>query len=133
MLPRNYEAIMKELMQDGKKPDPRKKEKEAVAGGIYCMKLNGDIIYIGYTGRPFGVRWKEHMNNIEKGSKDLMVYDIIRHNRSKKLTFEVMLALDDLKANRKLTERDIKAIEMGFIKYFSPIGNVSGNTTYYRF
>ena len=99
----------------------------------HTLKLNGDIIYIGYTGRPFEVRWKEHMSKIEKGSQELMVYDIIRHNKSKRLNFEVMVALDDLKSNRKLTERDIKAIEMGFIKYFSPIGNASGNTTYYRF
>ena len=68
-------------MQDSKKPDPRKKEKEAVDGGIYCMKLNGDIIYIGYTGRPFGMRWKEEYffayNCINGKLKEIKSSDIL--------------------------------------------------------
>lgn len=100
--------------------------------GIYCIKYKDEVIYIGMTQTSFKDRYKEHkklFNNPE--NSDMILY----HSglNFEDLEFKVMVDLTKDKADRELTTRDIKAMEMGLIACFKPRFNVSGVRIPYRF
>lgn len=110
----------------------RKEHRDEVPYGIYCIKYQGEIIYIGMTQTSFEQRWKEHMALFKNPSNtDMLLYHSNLDYRQ--IEFKVMVDLTKDKADRQLTTRDIKAMEMGLIACFKPRLNVSGVKVPYRF
>lgn len=99
--------------------------------GIYCIKYHGEIIYIGMTTISFKQRWSQHMEHFKKRDGVQLLYTA--PVKVEDLEFCVMVDLTQEKADIKLEERDIKAMEMGMIAFFKPKYNVSGVKIPYRF
>lgn len=118
-----------------KKTKPKESSKQPNKNspyGIYCIQYRGEIIYIGMTQTSFEQRWKEHLQLFKHpNNSDMLLYHA--NVDPNELEFRVMVDLTKEKANRELTTRDIKAMEMGFIACFKPRFNVSGVKIPYRF
>lgn len=100
--------------------------------GIYCIKHQGTIIYIGMTQTSFEQRWKEHKKFFKAPeTNDMYLYQ--KGLRVEDLTFEPMVDLTKEKADKELNIQEIKAMEMGLIAYFKPEFNISGVKIPYRF
>ena len=100
--------------------------------GIYCIKYKDEVVYIGMTQTSFKERYNEHKKlfNNPKHSDMLLYHSGLKFED---LEFKVMVDLTKDKADRELTTRDIKAMEMGLIACFKPRFNVSGVRIPYRF
>ena len=96
--------------------------------GIYGIYADDELIYIGSTIRSFEERFNEHKVNLMNGSKELKVYDLIRQEKlvGKKIELKIILNCANIKVDRKLTLEDIESMELGFISYFKPRGNMAG-------
>lgn len=117
-----------------RQPEQREKKKQNnnLSYGIYCIKYKNEVVYIGMTQTSFEQRWKEHMQLFKNPSHtDMLLYH--SNLNFNDLEFCVMVDLTKEKANRELTTRDIKAMEMGLIACFKPRFNVSGVKIPYRF
>lgn len=111
---------------------PKQKAKEKAPYGIYCIQYRGEVIYIGMTLTSFEQRWKEHLQLFKNPKhSDMILY----HSglNPDELEFRPMVDLTQEKANKELTKRDIKAMEMGLIACFKPRFNISGVKIPYRF
>ena len=110
----------------------KQEQHKTIPYGIYCIKEKGEIIYIGMTETSFEQRWKEHRECfLNPNLSDMVLYHSSLN--IKDLTLEIMVDLTKEKADRELTRRDIKAMEMGLIAYFKPKCNISGVKIPYRF
>ena len=132
------ESTMQKLASIAKKSTkpaelkPKQKAKEKAPYGIYCIQYRGEVIYIGMTLTSFEQRWKEHLQLFKNPKhSDMILY----HSglNPDELEFRPMVDLTQEKANKELTKRDIKAMEMGLIAYFKPRFNISGVKIPYRF
>ena len=132
------ESTMQKLASIAKKSTkpaelkPKQKAKEKAPYGIYCIQYRGEVIYIGMTLTSFEQRWKEHLQLFKNPKhSDMILY----HSglNPDELEFRPMVDLTQEKANKELTKRDIKAMEMGMIAYFKPRFNISGVKIPYRF
>lgn len=132
------ESTMQKLASIAKKSTkpaelkPKQKAKEKAPYGIYCIQYRGEIIYIGMTLTSFEQRWKEHLQLFKNPKhSDMILY----HSglNPDELEFRPMVDLTQEKANKELTKRDIKAMEMGLIACFKPRFNISGVKIPYRF
>lgn len=103
--------------------------------GVYAIRTDEEIIYVGSTFRDFNIRIKEHVAAVKSGSKELAVYDIIRElkKEGKDVYVEILVNCKDIETNKKLTIDDIQSMELGFINYFKPKGNVSGIKIPFRY
>lgn len=113
-------------------PKPKQKAKEKAPYGIYCIQYRGEVVYIGMTLTSFEQRWKEHLQLFKNPKhSDMILY----HSglNPDELEFRPMVDLTQEKANKELTKRDIKAMEMGLIACFKPRFNISGVKIPYRF
>lgn len=122
----------KEIRKRYEKELKKQKKKEDLPYGIYCIKYEGEIIYIGMTQVSFIDRWKEHKKYFLNPELNNMVLYHSNLN-PENLTFEVMVDLTKEKADKELTTGEIKAMEMGLIAYFKPRCNISGVKIPYRF
>ena len=114
------------------KAEQKKLKRQNEPHGIYCIKYKDEIIYIGMTQTSFKERYREHktlFNNPD--NSDMLLYHA--GLKFEELEFKVMVDLTKEKADRELTTRDIKAMEMGLIACFKPKYNVSGVRIPYRF
>lgn len=104
------------------------KEESNLDYGVYCIRTDEEIIYVGSTCRSFNQRMKEHAIAIETNSKELGVYDIIRElkREGKEVYYEILVDYKELNANKRINREDIESMELGFINYFKPRGNVAG-------
>ena len=95
--------------------------------GIYGLYKNNQLIYIGSTSRPFKTRIHEHYQNIQKaiktGKSNFQVYSLF--TQEDKVSTSILVDIYEVGYNR-LTDRDLKAMELAMITYFAPAGNVSG-------
>lgn len=132
------ESTMQKLASIAKKSTkpaelkPKQKSKEKAPYGIYCIQYRGEVIYIGMTLTSFEQRWKEHLQLFKNPKhSDMILY----HSglNPDELEFRPMVDLTQEKANKELTKRDIKAMEMGLIACFKPRFNISGVKIPYRF
>lgn len=132
------ESTMQKLASIAKKSTkpaelkPKQKAKEKAPYGIYCIQYRGEVIYIGMTLTSFEQRWKEHLQLFKNPKhSDMILY----HSglNPDELEFRPMVDLTQEKANKELTKRDIKAMEMGLIACFKPRFNISGVKIPYRF
>lgn len=121
-----------QIKQKAKSQKKREAKKEEVPYGIYCIKYKNEIVYIGMTQTSFEQRWKEHKQLFKNpANTDMLLYH--SNLNSDELEFCIMVDLTKEKADRELTTRDIKAMEMGLIACFKPRFNVSGVKIPYRF
>lgn len=120
------------VRQEKTTPEKIKTDIQRASYGIYCIQYKGEIIYIGMTQTSFEQRWKEHLQLFKNPKRTEM---LLYHSNlnPEELEFRVMVDLTKEKANRELTTRDIKAMEMGLIACFKPRFNVSGVKIPYRF
>ena len=109
----------------------KKKSEKKEGGGVYGIYENGALVYIGMTMRPFEARWKEHQENIEKGSNELALYGLIDANA--KIEFKKLLEVDKMDSNDKITKRDLQAMEFALIQEHRPKYNFAGRTQPYQF
>ena len=132
------ESTMQKLASIAKKSTkpaelkPKQKAQEKAPYGIYCIQYRGEVIYIGMTLTSFEQRWKEHLQLFKNPKhSDMILY----HSglNPDELEFRPMVDLTQEKANKELTKRDIKAMEMGLIACFKPRFNISGVKIPYRF
>lgn len=120
------------LAKKSAEPKPKQKPKEKAPYGIYCIQYRGEVVYIGMTLTSFEQRWKEHLQLFKNPKhSDMILY----HSglNPDELEFRPMVDLTKEKANKELTKRDIKVMEMGLIACFKPRFNVSGVKIPYRF
>lgn len=103
--------------------------------GVYALTVDDEIIYIGSTIRSFEERINEHRKNMENNSKELKVYDILREckKQGKEIIWKIIVDCNELKVNKILTIEDVESMELGFIDYFKPKGNVAGIKTEFKY
>lgn len=107
-------------------------------GGIYGIFVDSKPIYIGYTGRSFQQRFKEHKKFIlhpEEGNlsfyNEMTSYE--RENYQFKILFDVSKIKYARKRNGGFNRHELKCIECAFIYCFKPKYNESGKTEPYYF
>lgn len=125
-------AKQKAYEQRKKRQEKKQEQAKYTPHGIYCIKYQDEVVYIGMTENSFEKRWKEHLYHFRNpDTNDMLLY----HSNLdyEKLEFKVMVDLTKDKADRELTTRDIKAMEMGLIACFKPRYNVAGVKIPYRF
>ena len=128
----SLEAKRKATIKRQQEQRENKKHNSNLPYGIYCIKYKDEIIYIGMTQTSFEQRWREHKQHFTNpANTDMLLYH--SNLNLNELEFCVMVDLTKEKANRELTTRDIKAMEMGLIACFKPRFNVSGVKIPYRF
>ena len=132
MIPINNKYIEIYIEKINKKIQQKKnKNNSDNKGGIYGIYENDKLVYIGLTMRDFQKRWKEHKENIINKSNKLIFYKLI--NPKSKIEFKKILELDKMKSNKKITRRDLEAMEFALIQLYKPKYNFSGNTQPYIF
>lgn len=103
--------------------------------GVYAILADEEIIYIGSTTRSFDIRIKEHKDSVKSGSEKLKLYSIIRQlqQEKKKISWRPIVNCRSLKTNKIFTKDDIESMELAFISYFQPIGNLAGKEVPFRY
>lgn len=129
MIPINNKYIEIYIEKINKKIQQKKNNSDK--GGIYGIYENDKLVYIGLTMRDFEKRWKEHKENIINKNEKLILYKLI--NPKSKIKFKKILELDKMKSNKKITRRDLEAMEFALIQLYKPKYNFSGNTQPYVF
>lgn len=89
---------------------PRRANKK----GIYCIKLDGEIVYIGSTSRPFQKRWNEHFYYINRPYKKPSQYKLYEYLNAKleegnhEISMEPIIQFDlEEEVNLKQMEYDL--------------------------
>lgn len=95
--------------------------------GIYCIKIDGQIVYIGKTENEFQKRWQEHRVGMRKG-EGMYLYEQLKGMQDK-VEFEIMLDVDD--ADIPFSSEMISAAEYTLIKEYKPKYNLAGVTIPY--
>lgn len=95
--------------------------------GIYCIKLDGRIVYIGKTETGFAKRWREHRLGMQRG-EGMYLYEQLKGMQDK-VEFEIMLDVDD--AEISFSSEMISAAEYTLIKEYKPKYNLAGVTMPY--
>lgn len=99
--------------------------------GVYGIKYNEEIIYIGMTKQDFEARWEQHRRAFETGEHQKLYTLPVEVD---KLEFVVLVSANDLKEQFHLEQISawmLQIIEYSFIQYFKPVGNVAGNVENY--
>lgn len=93
----------------------------------HCIKLNGQIVYIGKTEKGFQKRWHEHRLGMQRG-EGMYLYEQLKGMQDK-VEFEIMLDVDD--AEIPFSSEMISAAEYTLIKEHKPEYNLAGVTMPY--
>lgn len=129
----NMERWCRKLQE---KPSPKKEElNKDSSRGVYGIYQEGKLIYIGMTTRSFKERWNEHKVIIEgerNKPEGMILYDIIEKNQDK-IEFRALIDVTKVKVSSRLTNRDIKAMELALITLYHPEGNYQGVRKDYEF
>ena len=98
--------------------------------GIYCIKQNDEIIYIGKSERNIQKRCIKHIDNFLQQSDELFLYRECKNYNN--ISFDVMCLYDDLKAHsRGFSHYDLSYIEYFLIRQYKPKYNVAGISSLY--
>ena len=131
---RNCNKNLKMIYEDSE----TKKEKKTNINkqtGVYCIKINNNIVYIGKTLAGFGERFKSHKRQVEDTNNDLYLYRLLRGAKQAGscLTFEPIIILEDVeeKENKKFSDKEVSLMEFALIQAYQPIGNIQGRITPY--
>lgn len=94
--------------------------------GIYGIKINNELVYVGKTNRDFNERWKEHIYLIEhpqeKNSQQDYLYKAIREAAKKgdEIKFCVLVPASNA------TDEQLKSMEYALIVSKTPKFNYQG-------
>ena len=96
--------------------------------GVYGIFEGEELIYIGETMVSFEARMRQHNKAMQNTSSVNKMYKYIKENfRKNKFYMRPLVEIETrVKATRKLTIEEVKAIELGFITCFQPKFNVEG-------
>lgn len=93
--------------------------------GIYGIKINNEIIYVGMTTTSFRERWKTHISHINHPVEgELYLYKFLRKNSN--YEFCILLDVNKINTQHIFTEKEIQIMELTFITYFQPKCNILG-------
>ena len=115
------------------KKQQEKKELANTSRGVYGIFYKGQLIYVGMTTTSFAQRKKEHLARFNCQNKDGFQALYHANLNPEELEFYALVDISKVEANREISERDIKAMELGFITYFKPKYNIAGVRTPYQF
>lgn len=79
--------------------------------------------------RKFEDRIKEHEEGIKNKTNELYMYSKF----SGELSWNKLIEIKNLKANKEIARRDIEAMEFALINLYKPKYNLAGNTMEYKF
>lgn len=104
--------------------------------GVYGIKVNDELIYIGSTMREFEERFQEHKEAIVSHSKALYVYSLLKEVDTHSISIEIMFDCGEVVSRdggktgpvHVFTEEEVKSIEFGYIQLLKPKGNLAGKT-----
>lgn len=99
--------------------------------GVYEVRVNDKLFYIGSTNRSFEQRFAEHQENLKNHSNNLYWYSKV--NPRDKIEFIPLIDVSQLKCDKVLTEDDIKSMEYAMILAFKPAGNLAGISSPFRY
>lgn len=101
--------------------------------GIYGIYVEEQLVYIGKTTVNFRTRFLQHKRNVLDGEKGKL-YSYLRkcHEAGKQIIMKPLIAVEELKVDRGVTPRDIKAMELALITLYQPICNIEGIYTNYN-
>ena len=103
--------------------------------GVYCIKINNEIIYIGKTSVSFKIRFQQHKSKMQ--NDDLFLYQLLRQAKleGKKRSMEPMLITEDIEEKNKIKidEQGLDNMELALISLLQPIGNIEGRIKPYRY
>lgn len=136
------ETLIERLKQAGIEIDEegniKKKRKSKVPpeqknSGIYGIYVENKLVYIGKTTVNFRTRFLQYKRNVLDG-EDSKLYNYLRkcHESGAQIIMKPLIAVEELKVDRGITARDIKAMELALITLYQPICNVEGIYTNYN-
>lgn len=128
----DYQIIQKSKPKKKESNQKSKKEKN-ISYGVYGMYYKEKLVYIGMTMRVFEDRWKEHIDNIMQGSKELKLYSYFQPQDINDIQFKILINCKDMQTNSELTRRDVESMELAMINYFRPQYNLSGVSYPYQY
>ena len=102
--------------------------------GVYGIFEEDTLIYVGETMRSFKERMKDHNKYMNEGNKENEMYQYIKENfKEKRFFMRPLVEIETrVNANRKLTQDEVYAIELGFITCFMPRFNRAGVDVWYK-
>lgn len=113
-----------------------KDEKLTNKRGIYGIYIDDKLIYIGKTNKSFKERFQQHKYNMNDTTNLTYLYRLLRSAKqlNKNIQLKPIIIVEDLiiKDNIKITERDIKMMELALITLYQPEANIEGRLTPYQ-
>ena len=113
------------------------KDNEEVLRGIYCIKENGLIIYIGSSATNIKQRWKDHVQAfLQKKQFTNQMYKNVKDPTA--LEFEILMTDEDIKKEFPYPVKYIDCFvieytENMFIKALRPKYNIEGKTEKFNY
>ena len=102
--------------------------------GIYGIYVNYELVYIDKTMKGFGERFNNHKYYIKHPDKGGPMYKDLSllKEAGNHIYMKPLVIIEELKTNRRLTDSEVKAIELSFIYTFKPKYNEEGLTRKYN-
>ena len=87
--------------------------------GVYGIFVNKELIYVGKTSNNFGSRAASHRRSMED-TTDSYLYRCLRKAKREGQDIEMipLIIKEDLKTGLKISDRDIKMMELGLIDLY---------------
>ena len=97
--------------------------------GIYGIYYKDELIYIGNTSKSFQERFNQHLASLGSNSQYLYTYLKELKAQPEDLSMKPLYISNDDRVNAY----GLSCIELAFIKFFQPKGNLAGRTQTYQF
>ena len=97
--------------------------------GIYGIYFKDELVYIGNTSKSFEDRFSQHLSSLSCGSQHLYVYLRELNAKPEELSIKPLYISNDDRVNTY----GLSCIELAFINFFQPKGNLAGRTQPYQF
>lgn len=103
-------------------------------GGIYAIKADDEILYIGMALTDLQSRYKQHKTGM-KMEPNKHLYAIMRQKKEEGcyVHFTPLIKIKELYTNGTIDERELEAMELALIHVYQPIGNIEGIDKKYIF
>lgn len=124
------------LKNKDKGKNDNKDEKLANKCGIYGIYIDDKLIYIGKTNKSFKERFQQHKYNMNDTTNLTYLYRLLRSAKqlNKNICLKPIIIVENLKIkdNIKITERDVKMMELALITIYQPEANIEGRLIPYQ-
>ena len=129
-----YEEQERQRELEAIKRQQKQVKKENTDRGIYGIYLNGNLIYIGKTDVGFETRYHQHKKAIEEGSESQYLYKYLKDKVGRnEIELVPIINVKDLNTKDRITDRDIKSMELALIHLYKPICNIQGIKMPYKY